>query len=226
MKDYHPTVIISGTTADAGYTCYDVDPVDHEAKCTGSDNCVSAFAGKDAKEQVAANCPDGCKFMKAPAAAKKKLPHPPIIDVDGYAHWAGVCRGPGDPGSLEAKPNGKYGKTPTMSQKECAAACTALSKCIAYAHSTGWCLIYGEGLDVTAEDGHGDWTKDSHANLKVTQTKPNEQYICGVKCGMDSGVTCPSSDSIASTASPEQVSRSVHEQGITILSGVLFLAIA
>jgi hypothetical protein len=229
-SDYHPSVIVKGTTlGSAGYKCYDVDPIDHEAKCTGSDTCVSAFAGKDATEQIADKCPDGCKFTAAPKAAKVTIPHAPIIDIDGYIHWAGVCRGPGDPQSTDAKPNGKYSKKAGVNggvatQGECAAACTTEPKCIAYAHSTSWCLIYGEGVDATA-DGE-IWNADNHPNTKVTQTKANPAYICGLKCGGDSGVACPSSiDSTDSTGISDatQASQSVHEQGITILSGALVL---
>jgi len=214
-SDYHSSLIVKGTTNDAGYACYDVDPKDHEAKCTGSATCESAFAGKDAAKQVAANCPDGCKFTAAPKAVTVKEPHAPIIHIDGYKHWAGVCRGPGDPTSVEAKPNGKYsnsaganGGKPT--QEECAAACTAEPKCIAYSHSTAWCLLYGEGVHATA-DGN-IWTADNHPNTKVTQTKANLQYICGVKCGGDSGVTCPSS----SASSPSDSSDSVPEASTSV----------
>jgi hypothetical protein len=75
-------------------------------------------------------------------------------------------------------------------QEECMNICAEETDCIGYAHSTGWCLIYGAGLD--AQDGvdyidpdvdgdDGIWWADSHSATTITQTKPNVMYICGVK---------------------------------------------
>jgi hypothetical protein len=135
-------------------------------------------------DKVSDACPDGCTFTNKVAGPRSVVPHAPAEHFRGWKVMAGVCRSAGDPGSLEAKPNGKYsnkagadGGPPT--QAECKDLCAAEDNCIGYAHSTAWCLLYGPGLHETAD---GDvWAADNHDATTITQTKPNPAYICGVK---------------------------------------------
>jgi hypothetical protein len=59
------------------------------------------------------------------------------------------------------------------------AACEAEPTCVGYAHSTAWCVVYGEDIHKTPGD---KWTSDNHASTTITDvTKPNAAYICVVK---------------------------------------------
>jgi len=175
-------VIIGGSVAAAGYLCYDIDPSDHEATCTGSVDCIASFAGKTADLQISSNCPSGCTFTAAVAGAPTpKVPHAPALHVSGYTPTSGACRGPGN-----SKVNGKYSNTAgaagKLTELECANACDATQNCVGYAHSTAWCIVYGPGVNDTAG---ADWTADTHASTSITGTKPNVAYICQVKSVSD-----------------------------------------
>jgi len=181
--EWQSSVIISGVAPSAGYMCYDIDPTDHEAKCTGTAVCVAAFANKAADVQIAANCPSTCTFTAAVKATKVVTVHAPAIEMAGYTVKSGACRGPGS-----TKVNGKYSHTAgasgaQLTQEECAAACDAAGNCVGYAHSTACCIVYGPGVKETSAAG---WTLDTHDSTIITGTIPNAAYICAVK-GSSSG---------------------------------------
>jgi hypothetical protein len=165
--------------ATTGYQCWDVDPDDHQATCTGSNAlCTAAFQNKAENLQIANNCPAGCTFKAAVRAVKTVVAHAPAIPMAGYTVWSGACRGP-----TNAKVNGKYSKTAgasggVLTQEECAAACNAETTCVGYAHSTAWCVVYGADIDVTPG---ADWTSDKHVQTTISMTKKNPAYICAVK---------------------------------------------
>lgn len=178
VEEWHHSTIVAMVAPSAGYKCYDINPSDHEAKCTGSAACVAAFEGKAAELQISSNCPDGCVFTAAPKSPKVVVPHAPAVRKDGWSVKSGACRGPGN-----EKVNGKYSNSAganggRLTQVECAEACEAEAKCAGYAHSTAWCVVYGPGIN---ETGGADWTADTHAAVTITGTKPNEAYICVVK---------------------------------------------
>lgn len=208
---HHSTIIKGVTTPAGGYQCYDIDPTDHQATCTGSDaQCKAAFEGKAESEQVADKCPSGCQFTAAVKAVKVTTPHAPAIEKAGWKVLSGACRGPGN-----TKVNGKYSNTAgasggALTQVECAAACEAESQCIGYAHSTAWCVVYGPGIDTTA-DGDSKWTKDTHTSTSITTaTKPNAAYICVVK---NSHLGISDTNDIATTSSAKglcELSAFVH----------------
>jgi hypothetical protein len=176
--EWQSSHIIAGVAPSAGYKCYDIDPEDHEAKCTGSDQCIAHFAGKAAAQQIVANCASPCKFTAAVAATKVVVPHAPAIAMAGYTVKSGACRGPN-----VAKVNGKYSNTAgasgaQLTQQECAAECNTETMCVGYAHSTAWCVVYGPGINNTKQE---KWTSDTHDATTITGTKPNAAYICAVK---------------------------------------------
>merc|ERR1712218_658240 len=187
IGDYNSAVIIKAYKASSpgGWQCFDINPSDHEAKCTGSDaKCEAAFKGKAASVQIAANCPADCAFTTAPAPAKQSLIHEGVRKQPGYSKYmSGCCRGKDAQGNA-VKIEGKYSKTAGKSggiatQEECAAACNAESACLGYCHGTPWCVVYGKGIHLTAKS---PWAGDDHVNVgPILTTKPNPTYICGVR---------------------------------------------
>jgi len=206
MSDYRCSTHVVGVVASAGYTCYDADPEDHHPTCSGSDaTCAAAFDGLEMDAKVSDTCPSGCTFTAAVRACKVVVDHAPAIQFDGWRVMAGVCRSAGDPGSLEAKPNGRYtnsaGANGVATQEECKDFCAAEPDCVGYAHSTAWCLIYGPGLDVLDEGEESElWYSDSHSATTITQTKPNPAYICGVK--VDDPTEGPTAPADSTTEGP------------------------
>jgi len=201
--DFHIGTIVKKYVATHGkeYKCHDIDPTDHQAKCTGSDaKCEAAFTGKDESEQVAANCPEGCTFARAPRPAKVQQIHEGLREQPGYSKYmSGCCRGVDDKGET-IKIDGKYSKIAgkdggVATQEECAAACNAEdaregAKCLGYCHGNPWCVIYGPGIHSNVKDDD-PWSAGYYYHEgPIATSKPNPQYICAVK----------DSDSASSTA--------------------------
>jgi len=187
--DTHKSVLIAGTTSETNskYKCYDIDADDHLAHCTGtatdsSKTCTTAFDGKEAADRTQANCHDGCTYTPAPKGPKNPIaPHAGDIKLPGWdPAMSGACRGGAD---FTSKINGKYSNTAgadgKLTQEECAKACLAEGDCVAYAHSTAWCIVYGPNLHegIGTQEG-GTWTTDNHIETVVTGTKVNAAYIC------------------------------------------------
>lgn len=177
--EWHSSTLVKGVVAAAGYQCWDVDPADHQAACTGINAaCMAAFQNKAENLQIASNCPTGCTFKSAVRAVKTVVAHAPAIPMAGYKVWSGACRGP-----TTAKVNGKYSNTAgasggALTQQECAAACNAEIACVGYSHSTAWCVVYGADIDKSPGVG---WTSDTHVQTTISITKVNPAYICVVK---------------------------------------------
>jgi len=185
--DTHKSVLIAGTTAETNskYKCYDIDADDHLAHCTGtatdsSKNCATAF--ETLTDRTQENCHAGCLFTPAPKGPKNPVaPHAGDIRLPGWdPAMSGACRGGAD---FTSKINGKYSNTAgadgKLTQQECAKACLDEKDCVAYAHSTAWCIVYGPNLHegIGTQEG-GTWTTDNHIETVVTGTKVNSAYIC------------------------------------------------
>jgi hypothetical protein len=216
-----------------GFTCYDVDPTDHQAKCTGSDaKCAAAFAGKEKSEQVSGNCPDGCTFAAAPRPVANHPPHPGVEKQPGYSKYmSGCCRGTnvtcaegageqiGVWGGCSLKIDGKYSKTSgkdgvPMTQAECAGECNSYDGCLGYCNGAGWCVLYGTGIhDTVTEDdpwGAGYY----YAPGPITHSKPSNRYICAVRDG-------PGADDQIGSASVH-----VHSSTSILLGGLISTCLA
>ena len=180
----HSSTVIAGTTGEtsSNYICMDADPEDHMAHCIGSETdtaCTSAFDGLVESNRTDENCPDNCTFQPKPTVPKIKSPHPGDIKLPGWkTAMSGACRGGPD---FTDKVNGKYsnsvgsGTDGKLTQEECAEACLDEVECIAYAHSTAWCVVYGPNVHDDPGDG---WTSDQHEAVEITGTKANPSYIC------------------------------------------------
>jgi len=182
-----PSTLIAGTTneVDSKYNCYDIDTIDHLARCIGyavdsSKNCTEAFTTVDVADRIEANCYKGCYFSPAPKGPKNPLvPHVGDIMLPGWsAAMSGECRGGVD---FTDKVNGKYSNTAgangKLTQTECADECIAEENCVGYAHSISWCIVYGRNLHVIA-DSNSPWVSDNHESTEISGTKVNKAYIC------------------------------------------------
>jgi len=191
--DHQHTTHIHTSTGTAGYKCYDIDVYDHQAQCNGTATSATASCESDftqADTFAESDCPAGCTYTAAPKQLKVRVPHAALIVLSGWdAPMLGACRH-----NSTEKANAKYSNSAgadgtQLTQEECAKACEDEPTCVAYAHSTAWCLAYGPNISQTPCSGahavaphkSGDtcnWVSDSHPEANVHQANGNVMYIC------------------------------------------------
>jgi hypothetical protein len=101
--------------------------------------------------------------------------------------------------------------------------------CTGYAHSTAWCILYGEDIcnvpaELSASTAEGRYKKtgwegycEDHDDHTITQRKPNSAYICVVK-GPTYGTVPATTDNVDPTTS------STDRRGIMVALFSLWLA--
>lgn len=237
----NPSTIVAGTTPSVGWKCYDADPYDHHPKCAGTptDSTIASCEFSNTltmAEKTSTVCPAGCVYTKAVRAPKATVFHAKVTKVDGWEYYSGVCRSgpivdPAEyirPDTRDSNTAGAGGVPAT--NEECMQACVdAGDVCTGYAHSTAWCILYGEDIcnvpaELSASTSEGRYKKtgwegycEDHDDHTITQRKPNSAYICVVK-GPTYGTVPATTDNVDPTTS------STDRRGIMVALFSLWLA--
>jgi hypothetical protein len=148
-------------------------------------------------DKVSATCTaagDDCTFTGAVKKVKGAVVnHEKVTKIEGWDYFSGVCRS-GDATTM-TKPDNRDSNTAgadngPATNEECMQACVdGGDACQGYSHSSGWCILYGDGMCTVPADmdnqgytrpGWAGYCQDHDAHA-ITQRKANAAYICVVK---------------------------------------------